>query len=289
MWSSPGRRARRACRPPLRRAVERLAADRARSARRAGARARARPRPRAGSAPPRRRRARAPAARPARGSGWTRRRRSRWSWIRGARVAGIGADEAPQGRERLLDAAVRLHRARGDRQRAHRAHRDGGGRLRRRSCTTTSPRATPCSRRRSSTPTSAPATCASPPSRRAARRPPQRLAAMIDQCLPHRSRAARRLRAVGRAVAAQRAAIRRCGPTAARLYARLHAWFAQALADGVASGELRDCDVTQMADRLLALIDGYGIRVLDRRPARCRSSARGPRSGRRSRATSACA
>ena len=28
------------------------------------------------------------------------------------------------------------------------------------------------------------------------------------------------------------------------------------------SGELRDCDVTQMADRLLALIDGYGIRVL---------------------------
>jgi hypothetical protein len=49
---------------------------------------------------------------------------------------------------------------------------------------------------------------------------------------------------------------------AARLYARLHAWFAQALADGVASGELRDCDVRQMADRVLALIDGYGIRVL---------------------------
>jgi len=51
-------------------------------------------------------------------------------------------------------------------------------------------------------------------------------------------------------------------PVAARLYGRLHAWFAQALADGIASGELRDCDVAQMADRLLALIDGYGIRVL---------------------------
>src|SRR4029450_1766285 len=38
------------------------------------------------------------------------------------------------------------------------------------SCTTTSPRATPCSRRPSSTPTSAPATCASPPSTTAARR-----------------------------------------------------------------------------------------------------------------------
>ena len=89
----------------------------------------------------------------------------------------------------------------------------------------------------------------------------QRLAAMIDQCLP-----------TDRALhddfvlwvelwlrSARDPALR---PVAARLYARLHAWFAQALADGVASGELRDCDVRQMADRLLALIDGYGIRVL---------------------------
>ena len=51
-------------------------------------------------------------------------------------------------------------------------------------------------------------------------------------------------------------------PVAARLYARLHAWFAQALADGIAGGELRQCDVEQMAYRVLALIDGYGIRVL---------------------------
>ena len=69
-------------------------------------------------------------------------------------------------------------------------------------------------------------------------------------------------------MAAQRRATRRCGRSAARLYARLHAWFAQAIADGVASGELQRLRrPTQMADRLLALIDGYGIRVLDRRPA----------------------
>ena len=94
----------------------------------------------------------------------------------------------------------------------------------------------------------------------------QRLAAMIDQCLP-----------TDRALhddfvlwielwlrSARDPALR---PVAARLYARLHAWFAQAIADGIASGELHDCDVEAMTDRLLALIDGYGIRVLDRRSA----------------------
>ena len=93
----------------------------------------------------------------------------------------------------------------------------------------------------------------------------QRLAAMIDQCLP-----------TDRALhddfvlwvelwlrSARDPALR---PVAARLYARLHAWFAHALTDGVASGELRECDVAQMADRLLALIDGYGIRALNEDP-----------------------
>jgi AcrR family transcriptional regulator len=94
----------------------------------------------------------------------------------------------------------------------------------------------------------------------------QRLAAMIDQCLP-----------TDRALhddfvlwielwlrSARDPALR---PVAARLYGRLHAWFAQALADGVATGELNDCDIAQMADRLLALIDGYGIRVLTADPS----------------------
>jgi AcrR family transcriptional regulator len=68
-------------------------------------------------------------------------------------------------------------------------------------------------------------------------------------------------------------------PTAARLYARLHEWFAEAIADGVAAGELRACDVARETDRLLALIDGYGIRVLTGDPAmplqRAREELRG--------------
>jgi AcrR family transcriptional regulator len=94
---------------------------------------------------------------------------------------------------------------------------------------------------------------------------PQRLAAMIDQCLP-----------IDRALhddfvlwielwlrSARDPALR---PVAARLYARLHEWFSEAIADGIAAGELRDCDVDRMTDRLLALIDGYGIRVLTEDP-----------------------
>jgi AcrR family transcriptional regulator len=94
---------------------------------------------------------------------------------------------------------------------------------------------------------------------------PQRLAAMIDQCLP-----------TDRALhddfvlwielwlrSARDPALR---PVAARLYARLHEWFSDAIADGIAAGELRDCDVDRMTDRLLALIDGYGIRVLTEDP-----------------------
>jgi AcrR family transcriptional regulator len=87
------------------------------------------------------------------------------------------------------------------------------------------------------------------------------LRAMIDQCLPSDGelrddwvlwvelwlRSARDTALAG---------------TAARLYARLHAWFAETIAAGVAAGELRECEVDRVADRALALIDGYGIRVL---------------------------
>jgi AcrR family transcriptional regulator len=44
-------------------------------------------------------------------------------------------------------------------------------------------------------------------------------------------------------------------PTAAHLYARMHAWFVEAL-------EEFDCDADRLADRILALIDGYGVRAL---------------------------
>jgi AcrR family transcriptional regulator len=56
-------------------------------------------------------------------------------------------------------------------------------------------------------------------------------------------------------------------PTAARLYARMHAWFMEALEDGIARGELTIDDPSRLTDRLLALIDGYGIRALSEDPA----------------------
>jgi AcrR family transcriptional regulator len=56
-------------------------------------------------------------------------------------------------------------------------------------------------------------------------------------------------------------------PTAAKLYARMHAWFVEAIEDGVASGEFAPCDAGATADRALALIDGYGVRALLEDPA----------------------
>jgi AcrR family transcriptional regulator len=51
-------------------------------------------------------------------------------------------------------------------------------------------------------------------------------------------------------------------PVAEELYARLHAWFAEEIAAGVKNGEFHRCDPDEVADRTLALLDGYGIRTL---------------------------
>ncbi|MBV8218863.1 MAG: TetR family transcriptional regulator C-terminal domain-containing protein [Solirubrobacterales bacterium] len=56
-------------------------------------------------------------------------------------------------------------------------------------------------------------------------------------------------------------------PVAEELYARLHAWFRGEIAAGVADGEFTRCDPDEVADRALALIDGYGIRTLIGDPA----------------------
>ena len=85
----------------------------------------------------------------------------------------------------------------------------------------------------------------------------RRLAVMIDQCLPLDEELRDDwvlwvelwLRAV------RHPELR---PTAARLYARMHTWFAEAIAAGVAAGEFTVADPERTADRLLALIDGYG-------------------------------
>jgi AcrR family transcriptional regulator len=88
-----------------------------------------------------------------------------------------------------------------------------------------------------------------------------RLRAMIDQCLPG-DRSLRDDWVLWVELWLRSARDPALRPTAARLYARLHAWFAEAIAVGIAGGELSDCDVERVSDRLLALIDGYGIRVL---------------------------
>jgi AcrR family transcriptional regulator len=93
----------------------------------------------------------------------------------------------------------------------------------------------------------------------------QRLKAMIDQCLPLDEELRDDwvlwvelwLRAV------RHPELR---PTAARLYARMHEWFADAIAEGIAAGEFTAADPARTADRLLALIDGYGIRALNEDP-----------------------
>ena len=89
----------------------------------------------------------------------------------------------------------------------------------------------------------------------------QRLRAMVEECLPLPGAQEREwvlwvelwLRAV------RHPELR---PTAAHLYARMHDWFAEAIEAGVASGELAPCDAGRTADRVLALIDGFGVRAL---------------------------
>ncbi len=51
-------------------------------------------------------------------------------------------------------------------------------------------------------------------------------------------------------------------PVAEELYARMHAWFADEIAAGIADGEFDRCDPDEVADRTLAMIDGLGIRNL---------------------------
>ncbi len=89
----------------------------------------------------------------------------------------------------------------------------------------------------------------------------ERLAAMVDQCLPTTAALAEDwvlwvelwLRAV------RHAELR---PVAEELYARLHAWFADEIAAGIADGEFARCDPDEVADRTLALLDGFGVRTL---------------------------
>ena len=95
---------------------------------------------------------------------------------------------------------------------------------------------------------------------------PERLRWMIDQCLPTEGTLHDdwMLWVELWLHAARRPELR---PTAAKLYARMHEWFGETIAEGQASGEFHVADATRTIDRLLALIDGYGIRALTDDPA----------------------
>jgi AcrR family transcriptional regulator len=89
----------------------------------------------------------------------------------------------------------------------------------------------------------------------------ERLAAMIEQCLPTTPELEQDwvlwvelwLRAI------RHPELR---PVAEELYARLRAWFADEIAAGVTDGEFERCDPQEVADRTLALLDGFGVRSL---------------------------
>jgi AcrR family transcriptional regulator len=110
----------------------------------------------------------------------------------------------------------------------------------------------------------------------------ERLAAMVDHCLPTTPELHADwilwvelwLRAV------RHPELR---PVAAELYARLHAWFADEISAGIADGEFARCDPQEVADRTLALLDGFGVRTLIGDPVipleRARSSVRSALAG----------
>jgi AcrR family transcriptional regulator len=89
----------------------------------------------------------------------------------------------------------------------------------------------------------------------------ERLAIMVDQCLPS---SASRERDWVLWVELWLRAVRHpeLRPTAERLYARMREWFAATIADGIEAGEFKGCDPEAVADRALALIDGFGVRAL---------------------------
>lgn len=94
----------------------------------------------------------------------------------------------------------------------------------------------------------------------------QRLAMMIDQCLPTSPALTEDwvlwvelwLRAVRH---------QQLRPFAEELYARMRAWFADEITAGIADGEFSRCDPDEVADRTLALLDGFGVRTLIGDPA----------------------
>jgi AcrR family transcriptional regulator len=94
----------------------------------------------------------------------------------------------------------------------------------------------------------------------------RKLGWMIDQSLPFPGMGDRewRLWLELWGQAARRPELR---PVAARLYARYDAWIAEVVETGIAAGEFRARDAADVVQRLVAAIDGVGLRVLVDDPA----------------------
>jgi AcrR family transcriptional regulator len=94
----------------------------------------------------------------------------------------------------------------------------------------------------------------------------QRLGWMIDQSLPFPGLGDRewRLWLELWGMAARRVELR---PVAARLYERYEAWIAEAIEEGIETGEFHAGDSGAVTQRLIAAIDGLGLRVLVDDPA----------------------
>ena len=101
----------------------------------------------------------------------------------------------------------------------------------------------------------------------------RKLGWMIDQSLPFPGMGDRewRLWLELWGQAARRPELR---PVAARLYARYDRWIAEVVEAGIATGEFRARDAAAIVQRLVAAIDGVGLRVLVDDPAMALEHAR---------------
>ena len=101
----------------------------------------------------------------------------------------------------------------------------------------------------------------------------QRLGWMIDQSLPFPGLGDREWR-LWLELWSRAARQEELRAVAARLYERYDSWIAEAVEDGIESGEFSAADPTAVTQRLIAAIDGHGLRVLVDDPAMSPERAR---------------
>jgi AcrR family transcriptional regulator len=101
----------------------------------------------------------------------------------------------------------------------------------------------------------------------------QRLGWMIDQSLPFPGLGDREWR-LWLELWSRAARQEELRAVAARLYERYDGWIAEAVEEGIESGEFSAADPTAVTQRLIAAIDGHGLRVLVDDPAMSPERAR---------------